>query len=182
MRRISNLLLFVLGLYLSACSPPGLLQGDVSATQGAGQVVRVGILVLCETPEVMALRQAHWPRYAVAFWHREPQLQPCSVKVDVSLIPRYGEPSVWAARNVSPRSEHLIPRNLITRESRLCIRTYGAEPVNDPMMEHMLINGTEHRYSTCDKDGEFYASVIAGRTSNAPGKTWRQVAIVRRKP
>ena len=150
----------------------------LSACGNGSQTIRVGYLVACDTPDVMALRKAYWSDYAVKMWHHQPHIQPCPVKrVDVSLIPEYGKPSVWVARNVSPRGELSVPRELITLKSRLCIRVYDTEIVNDPMMEHQLVNGSEHRYSSCE-NGEFAKSVFAGRTSDAPDRVWRQVAIV----
>jgi len=178
MRRVVGLLsAAVLALSLNACATAPALD------TGSGGQIEVAALVVCDSPEVQALQQAHAPKYAVSFWHRHKAspFPACPVKVEVALIPAYGQPSVWVARDVGEASVHMISRNLITPKALLCIRVYGNKGLrvtNDPNAEHQLLKTGEHRWETCDPAGELYQSVRAGKSTGKPGDGWRKVTIV----
>lgn len=163
---------------LSLCGTM-LLQPQVADAQ---ETVRIGVLVAPETPMLRGLMNQYGPKYAVqvSHTHMRTPVPTVPVKAEVYIIPAYGQPSTWIVRDIQPAGEYRVPRNLIGPGTKLCVRVYGVNhPItNDPAMDHQKV-GTESRYSTCSNGDEFWESVRAGRTSDAPDHVWRMVVSFR---
>ena len=143
-------------------------------TQNAS--IEVGALAACEDSAVANLtRGKHTRDYAVTLWHMQ-GLASCAVKVDVVLYPGYGKPAVWAAYGQSARSVHMVPRNMITQGSLLCLKIHGFSVLSDSNAERRVLGG-EVVTETCSSG--FYDSVVAGRSTGKPGDGFRIVAVVR---
>ena len=164
-------LLLVLWLPLDGCQAP--------PSGGGDEVIEIGALVACGTPQIAALTQGKHPQtYAVSLWHQRASLPPCPAKVDLVVYPSYDAHPVWVARNVGAQSVHMVPRRyLVTPGIRVCLGIYSnSPPLSDPSAERHIVNG-QVRYDTCAAN--IRDSVLAGRSTGRSGDGFRVVAVVR---